>query len=367
MLDLVGYLYEAVADETLWPGLASRILAVFKADGTALMIVGDSLAVVARTPDVDDHLVREYQMLLGAQCRGRNEASDREVASRDWANSDWESSLVELAPQRASFGACPSWRGIGSLVPIAPGHTAIFGMHRDASGPVFGIDDKARLSEFLPHLCRALRLCRQLKARLPAADPITEQLDWSPVATIIASADGQIVHLNRAAAACLGRNDGIHSIHGRLAGQTRAATDRLRRAISRAGGDAATGQPGTANALSLPREGGPGLTVLVEPHRRPGTARDERGPAAILFIRDPGASALSCTALQSLFGLTASEAAIASALAAGKAPEEIAAGSNIALNTVRAHLKSVFSKTGTRRQAQLVAMLLCSVAPLAAP
>lgn len=61
--------------------------------------------------------------------------------------------------------------------------------------------------------------------------------------------------------------------------------------------------------------------------------------------------------LEALFDLTRSEARVASLLVEGKSVEEIAVAQKVAQNTVRMHLKAVFTKTGARRQAQLVSLL----------
>ena len=48
----------------------------------------------------------------------------------------------------------------------------------------------------------------------------------------------------------------------------------------------------------------------------------------------------------------------------GKAVADLANSVGVTLNTVRTNLKSIFAKTGTTRQAQLVALILTSVAVL---
>ncbi|MHA6688896.1 response regulator [Devosia sp. A449] len=58
------------------------------------------------------------------------------------------------------------------------------------------------------------------------------------------------------------------------------------------------------------------------------------------------------------FGLTPAEARVALALADGKQPAQIAADLDIARTTVVFHLRNIFQKTGTNRQAELVALLL---------
>ncbi|WP_246800502.1 helix-turn-helix transcriptional regulator [Bradyrhizobium sp. ERR14] len=58
-----------------------------------------------------------------------------------------------------------------------------------------------------------------------------------------------------------------------------------------------------------------------------------------------------------IFGLTPAQARLASLLVAGKSLEEIALDMNISSGTARNHLKAVFLRTGTRRQAELVSLL----------
>ena len=68
--------------------------------------------------------------------------------------------------------------------------------------------------------------------------------------------------------------------------------------------------------------------------------------------------------IQKLFGLTPKEAALAVRLAAGESIQEAAKSMRITHNTARAHLRSIFTKTGIDRQASLVRLLLRSVAML---
>ncbi|MEP0521462.1 MAG: helix-turn-helix transcriptional regulator [Hyphomicrobiales bacterium] len=58
------------------------------------------------------------------------------------------------------------------------------------------------------------------------------------------------------------------------------------------------------------------------------------------------------------YGLTKAEALLALEIAQGFSPEEFAAERNISINTVRTQLRSLFTKTETSRQAELVSLLL---------
>ena len=61
--------------------------------------------------------------------------------------------------------------------------------------------------------------------------------------------------------------------------------------------------------------------------------------------------------LEQAFGLTVAEARLAGQLAAGKSLPEIAAAESVAYETLRGQLKSVFEKTHTGRQAELVSLI----------
>ncbi|WP_027168627.1 helix-turn-helix transcriptional regulator [Mesorhizobium sp. WSM3224] len=61
--------------------------------------------------------------------------------------------------------------------------------------------------------------------------------------------------------------------------------------------------------------------------------------------------------LRKMFGLTCAETDLALRLASGDAPLEIAERSRLSRTTIRTQLASLFAKTETRRQAELVALL----------
>lgn len=66
---------------------------------------------------------------------------------------------------------------------------------------------------------------------------------------------------------------------------------------------------------------------------------------------------ISQSSVSEIFGLTPAQARLASLLLEGKSLEEIALNLNISAGTARNHLKAVFLRTGTRRQAELVSLL----------
>lgn len=61
--------------------------------------------------------------------------------------------------------------------------------------------------------------------------------------------------------------------------------------------------------------------------------------------------------------MTGREAQIAHGLASSRSIEGIAHDLGISVGTAKVHLRAIFEKTGTHKQAELIAMLASAVAP----
>ncbi len=103
--------------------------------------------------------------------------------------------------------------------------------------------------------------------------------------------------------------------------------------------------------------GAPASIVHVVPVR--GAARDIFAAAACVLVITTVANpaVVSADVIQGLFDLTPAEARVARGIAAGRTVDEMAHEAGLAAGTVRQQLKSVFSKTGVSRQAELVGIL----------
>jgi DNA-binding CsgD family transcriptional regulator len=118
--------------------------------------------------------------------------------------------------------------------------------------------------------------------------------------------------------------------------------------------------------MSITRPSGEvSLGVVIEAIPSTAWAEGKGQPAAVVYIRDAvGKSQASNEIAKKLFGLTPAETALSIQLANGLSLEEAAEALNIRRNTARAHLRAIFSKTGVRRQTELVRIFLNSVAAL---
>ncbi len=99
------------------------------------------------------------------------------------------------------------------------------------------------------------------------------------------------------------------------------------------------------------------LQVLISPFHSKNVLIEMR-PAAVLLIIDPDRSPLpDGELLRMLFNLTSAEGRLCEQLLEGKSLNEAAESSGTSINTTKTHLKNIFSKTGTARQSQLIALL----------
>ena len=118
--------------------------------------------------------------------------------------------------------------------------------------------------------------------------------------------------------------------------------------------------------MRIPRNSGKADYAVVAAPLASETSLLESGPVAFLLISDAeSALARPRSMLTDLFGLSATEVRLAERLMLGESPEEAALSLNIKIATARWHLASLYRKTGTRRQAQLVRLLMSlpNVAP----
>lgn len=66
---------------------------------------------------------------------------------------------------------------------------------------------------------------------------------------------------------------------------------------------------------------------------------------------------LSGTELMRIFPLTPAESHIAISIASGKSAQQIADSNGVSINTVRSHIRSIFKKTGTSGQHELISSI----------
>ncbi|WP_434034243.1 helix-turn-helix transcriptional regulator [Cupriavidus sp. a3] len=234
---------------------------------------------------------------------------------------------------------------------------------RGEAGQDFGTTERALLQGLLPHLKRAVDLHAALDLLQSERALYAEAVDRLLVGTIILDEHGKAIRSNDVARRLLQERDGLHLSGGTLHAHCPVENRRFRKILEDAAqAHALATSRSEVTLLSRPAAATP-LSVLVRPIPLSYRTEDKaRRPAVAVFIRDPAGSPRNTHAsLRKLFHLTPTEIELALLMVDGLTLDEAAVRLGVKKNTVRAHLRGIFAKTGATRQAVLVKMLLSSV------
>ncbi len=227
---------------------------------------------------------------------------------------------------------------------------ARFRVTRDRTLPDFSAEDRVRFQMLVPHLRNAARLFERLQIEGVEHGVYRGAVEQLGVGTIILDQTGAITRTNAVADQLLDAGDGIRQDNGKLILGDSRYQKTIESLLTRIGDIPAPVR------FKLSRTIGHDLAVVARPIRVPAILRG--GANLALFITVPGDDAqLDPAAIRDLFQLTRMEATLAVSLASGRSLVEAADALGIAHNTARAHLRSIFTKTGARRQSQLVHLL----------
>lgn len=288
---------------------------------------------------------------------GQVASADQVLGTDTWLAHDFYRSY--LAPLDLRYVLVAHMHTAGGM------HCALFACRAHDSRD-FDDAEIALVQLLLPHLQQAVDLHSTVDQLESERRLYALTIDRLLVGTAILDTQGRLMRCNDAAQRLLDNRDGLECRQERLCAYGRQDNRNLQHAIQtllqrREGGD-------EIEVLALSRPSGEmPLNLLLRPlalnHESHGDARQ---PAIAVFIRNPADSPrASRSLLRSLFQLTRTETEVAMQMMDGLTLDETAEALGVSRNTVRAHLRGVFAKTGVTRQAELVKTLLNSVASLA--
>ncbi len=212
----------------------------------------------------------------------------------------------------------------------------------------------AREIEVLQGLARPLRIAGRLFERLQA-DKIERHIyssaaDYMALGVIMLDRSGLIMRTNSQAESILVAQDGLMRQGRRLVLADRGQARQLETALRQ-------GEASLILAVQRAESSGP-LGFLAYRVNAPDYVAEGDVPAMAVYLSDPGRKAGPPPQwLMGQFGLTAGEALVAAAVADGCSIAEAATRIGIAANTVRAHLRAIYAKTGVNSQAKLAGLI----------
>jgi DNA-binding CsgD family transcriptional regulator len=172
-------------------------------------------------------------------------------------------------------------------------------------------------------------------------------LDKLDRGVVLLDAAGLVVDANTLGQRALARSRGVLVRNRRLTFADAAADDRFVRWLD---GKQSTDGDG-ALGVTIRSADGSSCRVVIS---RAGTKGVRRNVAFVVVLYCPGGSReIGIDVLTRLYGLTRAQAGVARSLYAGNTVEQTAQQLALSRNTVRTHLKQIFSKCEVQSQAQL--------------
>jgi pimeloyl-ACP methyl ester carboxylesterase/DNA-binding CsgD family transcriptional regulator len=215
------------------------------------------------------------------------------------------------------------------------------------------------------HLGRAQDLASDMTKSCEEYAIFEKLLERLPLGIIIVDGESRVHVCNDKMSSFILNNRGIGTTDRMLSGNTFKETMRLREVVRSVSED----PNGTGKTIHLSSLGSAlPLSALVIP-LGPSTPRgvNDKGMVAVLVAAPEMHSEIPTDTLRSFYRLTKAEARLVASLLKDPDISAIAEEFGISKHTVRNQLKSVFEKTGTHRQAELVQQVLTGPAMLTIP
>ena len=238
-------------------------------------------------------------------------------------------------------------------------------IYRRVGGRPFEAADFDLVNLLVPHLKRAFRIAVRLGEVQRTGIALREVIDRLPMGVVLLNELRQLVIGNRQAQRISEQDDGLTLGPGGLEAGHPGQNRELRSLISRVlAAERGTLVPDSFLMISR-KSGKRAYAIMVSPLLAAPPDAASRDAAVAVFITDPEERHFSTAEiLRTLYDLSRAESELVQLLTQGFSLEQAARERCVSIHTVRSQLKSVFAKTRTSGQADLVQMILTGVAAI---
>lgn len=363
--DLIALLYEAPGSAGHWREVISQISRVFKAPFVGLYLRDLTTNEANVSAGVNLGFEPQFLRSYAERYHAKNpfvKYFDTNVACETMLRT--QRTVPSGAVLRSEFyneWARPQkqWGGLSGCIFRKDSLEAILSLIRHRGTRPFDADEEQLAQAVLPHLRRSLELQRKISTLQLTYASAVNALDRWPAGVIVLGEMGEVLLMNSMAEKIVNQRDGLlyenGFIRASFGSENEVFLKLIQGAIRASRGEMV--KPGGAMALSR-RSSDASLRLLVAPIRSGAALLVETRPSAVVFIGGHEPTTLSSEMLREVYGMTPAEAKVAHLLAKGLTPREVAKQLHIKITTARTHLAHVLDKTGTRRQAELVRLLL---------
>ena len=371
LVDLVSDFYGASMDARFWPTALSKLREALDASACALVThdFASQTGSITHAAGINVEFILSYNEMYARSNPWLQHEESFRTSGVVWTGPELIAENEQIPAEFDERWLAPQdlkHQLFGVLERQASEVLYVFAARSAAAEP-FGPEEATLLRRLLPYIERSLRAGQMLKRTQTVRQVALDALDVMPIGVILVSLGGAVLAANKVARDIMAGRDVLIVGRNGLEVVAEGRKTRFRDIMASAAKPRDRNRPGRPPAFSLVRPGGlRPLSLLISPVRAPSGSNAWDEPAAVLFIGDPDHTGdIDETRLRQIYGLTGAEARIAALLARGYRLDEIAAMLDVAYETTRKHLKQIFGKTGTGRQADLVRMVMSGPGGLA--
>lgn len=349
---LIDRIYEAAAAPESWPRILGSLSEMCDGAGFLLLMRRNDSWVGYRASDDIEEACASY---MESGIAPRSNATRRLIA-REHAGFLSDTDLFsaeewEREPLRRDWAR--AWglnHALATAVQVPNGDFIVFNGMRLEGEPAFSAREKRVLDRLRPHLARSVLLA--VRWRVQQLRSAAEALGRLGFPAAVVDGSGRVLAAN---APMERQTTTVRWLAGgRMALTDPEAEARLNAALSTLH---VTGPHRPSLSFAVRAAEGTLAVLHVIPAK--GTARDIFGAemAIVALTTVEVADAPPLPLLQALFDLSVGEARVAAQIAEGGTLDQLAHKTGVSKETVRSQLRQVLFKTGTKRQAEVAALL----------
>lgn len=356
--NLLGGIYDAALNQSLWPGVLDSLCQMVDCRAGAILhaeiesvrvtLVGETgldPEISGRVPEIfsdpaGNPFLQKMPLLEPGVPISRQHLIDDDAFERNRIYTDF------FEPQDL-------YHDVTTPMVVWPNEAVGMFLTRSRGNGPLDHNDSRILQPWIPHVQRALRINRELDMQRASHFALAELLDQISCGVALVNADGNVIIINEAAERIVEAADGLSYGNGRLAAASRQNDTALNDAVA-----TATAGKGGGSLLIKRPSGARAYPAFILPLPRAGLVKWSRAPVAAILISDPESTMEPhVRAAARLYGLSPAETTVAVEVSRGLGRTNVAAKLGISGHTVKTHLGRIFAKTGTSGQVDLARLL----------
>lgn len=349
---IIELTYETVLDSSLWQQVLRLCVRYLKASDSQMVVVDEQSFKSIRNVTAFDNNMGENYVNYYIQIDPRMPIWQNRINEWQTCQQLLSDNYISNSEFFQDFFLPNNYRyTLGGKIQQNKNYFTGLGFYRAPDQHEFQATELEVVKQLTPHFQRALQLqnyTEKLQKKVHLREMAIDALD---IAMLIIDNLGKVLHLNLAAEEFIANQKHTLSVKwGKINCEYPYKRNELQSLII-----SATTSPAIGGAMFLDKNSN--IQLFVTP--LPETSKIQlqwQTTLALIIIQD-GSKTSSLELFEKIYDLSPAEIKLATALNNGKTLEKYAETNSLSINTVRTQLKSIFNKTNTHRQSELISLL----------